>query len=256
MDREKVDHLWPWALIGGMVGGLALATAWHLGWQTEKSMWDIGASLGTVASSAIAVVACWIAHRTLRRTVDTDERRARLIAGKWLLPIQEACNHLDDLHFWADGALSTHEYGEDGFGHRLERLRSLHERTAVPDNDLLMLAALNNDCASRLVQYTANLKAAIEQIDQQVLEWQDARLSVNPADPTGTGVALVVHRSRGVVHQFRSASYGFDGVARVLFLLEEAVNGARPFFVRRLRPTRAQLNAHGLLNPASGAATE
>ena len=62
-------------IIGGFLGGFAIATCWKS--QTDKSFWDIATAIGTVAAAVVAVgIALW--QDRVRRS--DSELRARLVA--------------------------------------------------------------------------------------------------------------------------------------------------------------------------------
>ncbi len=70
------EQSWVGALVGGFVGGIAIATTWRF--SPQKDAWDIVAALGTVGAAAVAL---FLANRDSRKRDREAMDRAALAAA-------------------------------------------------------------------------------------------------------------------------------------------------------------------------------
>ncbi|WP_422649070.1 hypothetical protein [Cupriavidus sp. H18C1] len=153
-------------LVGGALGGFALATAWES--KTDKSFWEIIAAVGTLAAVAAAV---GVAHWDGIRKRSEEMQRARVAASSVTMKTAWYFAQVLHVHEKLDAArrfdCDWRDFGALAF--RLQRL------TPLSLDEIERLIPLPNNCAHNFagaldrISAAQNLLCEFEQDRERVL---------------------------------------------------------------------------------------
>ncbi|MGO4278248.1 hypothetical protein [Cupriavidus sp. RAF20_2] len=128
-------------LVGGLVAGLAIATAWTF--KPEKDFWDVMTAVGTVAAACAAVgIALWQDRRTGHERME----RARLRASALTMRVSMARAEVNAAASYLEEA-NKFDCAPETFKDTANKLRSL---PSWEWTDIEPLVPLPNSCAHNL----------------------------------------------------------------------------------------------------------
>lgn len=136
-------------IIGGFVGGIAIATTWTF--KPEKDFWDILSSVGTMSAVFVALA---IALTDGRRRKNDERTRARLVAASMALPLALTIAEIDIVVRWLDMVRQT-DTGLDDYEKHRRHLDAVS--LTISREQLTDLSSLRNDCAYNIVVSIAQL---------------------------------------------------------------------------------------------------
>jgi hypothetical protein len=145
------ERSWIGALIGGLVGGTAIATVWRF--SPQKDFWDILAALGTVGA---AVVALYLANRDTRRRDGDARNRAAVAAASLTLRLSMTYIDMKRLHDEMKDA-SVADCGPGSFLGWQQRIHSIEWFT---QGEIDPLVPLGNGCAGGIAGAQDRLEVA------------------------------------------------------------------------------------------------
>ncbi|MDB0566915.1 hypothetical protein AB6Q13_07660 [Ralstonia solanacearum] len=99
MRFDVSERSWVGALVGGFVGGMAIATVWHF--NPQKDFWDILTAVGTVGATGAAL---YLASKDGRRRDREAHDRASLAAASLTLRLGAIYLEITDLQKEMAGA--------------------------------------------------------------------------------------------------------------------------------------------------------
>ncbi|MGO4326771.1 hypothetical protein AB4Z48_18250 [Cupriavidus sp. 2TAF22] len=140
-------------LLGGLFGGIAIATAWKFTFKPEKDAWDILTALGTIGAVFTALAISLLDGKRRRRAA-ADQ--ANLVAARASVSISVAIREIS----FATALLDFYDDPKDKYSNTYDVIKE-HIQLAHIDlthSDLAALVALPNRCAHRIARAGALLR--------------------------------------------------------------------------------------------------